>query len=264
LGLLDLVEPQGLKWLGTPNELVGAYAADGYARVKGAAALITTFGPGELSAIAGIGGSFCEFVPVVHIVGYPTLRAQKSGKILHHTLGDGSYDHYIKISSELSCATAVLKDPVTAVSEIDRVLNAMLYHSRPVYIGISENVAYSKISTEYLNTKIIRTLPKSASETETRAVVDIIRTLESAKAPIVVIDGGAGRGTWAEHVNPLVETLKIPFFVSSIGKGAANEQSAYYHGAYNGAGSCPNSVVKAVAEADCILWLGSLPSDFNT
>lgn len=92
LALLDLIPGQGLTWLGTPNELVGGYAADGYARVKGVAALVTTFGPGELSAVCAIGGSFCEFVPVLHIVGYPTLAAQASGKMLHHTLGDKNYE----------------------------------------------------------------------------------------------------------------------------------------------------------------------------
>lgn len=92
LALLDLVEPAGLKWTGTPNELVGAYAADGYARQKGAGALVTTFGPGELSALCGIGGANCEFVPIVHIVGYPTEAAQKSGNILHHSLGDLKYE----------------------------------------------------------------------------------------------------------------------------------------------------------------------------
>lgn len=78
--------------MGTPNELVGAYAADGYAREKGAGALVTTFGPGELSALCGVAGAFCEFVPILHIVGYPTSQAQTSGKILHHTLGDLSYE----------------------------------------------------------------------------------------------------------------------------------------------------------------------------
>lgn len=92
LALLNHVEPAGVQWIGTPNELVGAYAADGYARLKGAAALVTTFGPGELSALCGIGGSFCEMVPVLHIVGYPSFAAQSSGRILHHTLGDKSYE----------------------------------------------------------------------------------------------------------------------------------------------------------------------------
>ena len=36
------------------------HAADGYARIKGIAALITTFGVGELSAINGIAGSYAE------------------------------------------------------------------------------------------------------------------------------------------------------------------------------------------------------------
>ncbi|KAK0625444.1 thiamine diphosphate-binding protein [Bombardia bombarda] len=264
LALLDLIEPLGLSWIGTPNELIGAYAADGYARVKGAGAVVTTFGPGELSALCGLGGAYCENVPVLHIVGYPTTQAQKSGKILHHTLGDGSYDHYNKMSSELSCATAVLKDPSMAVAEIDRVLNAMLYHSKPGYIGISEDVAYTKVSTEYLDTQIVRSLPPSAADSETKAVAEVIRVLESAKSPILVIDGGAARPSWAEHINPLIETLKIPSFSTVMGKGAADESSPYYHGVYSGAGSCPSGVIKAVDESDCILWLGNLPSDFNT
>jgi TPP-dependent 2-oxoacid decarboxylase len=92
LALLDLAEPAGLKWTGTPNELVGAYAADGYARQKGASALVATCGPGELSALCGIGGANCESVPIVHIVGYPTEAAQKSGNVLHYTLGDLKYE----------------------------------------------------------------------------------------------------------------------------------------------------------------------------
>ncbi|KAK5659251.1 hypothetical protein OQA88_1343 [Cercophora sp. LCS_1] len=241
LALLDQVEPQGLSWIGTPNELIGAYAADGYARIKGAGAPVTTFGPGELSALCGIGGSFCENVPIVHIVG-----------------------HYERMSSEISCATAVLRDTATAASEIDRVLNAMLYHSKPGYIGISEDVAYSKVSIEYLNTPLTKTLAPSAPEPAARAVAEIIKTLESAKAPILMVDGGAARGDWAPHVNSLIEALKIPFFQTMIGKGIANEESPYYHGSYGGAGSWPPNVQSTVESADCILWLGDYPSDFNT
>jgi pyruvate decarboxylase len=53
LELLDYVEKdKELTWVGNANELNAAYASDGYARVKGGpAALITTFGVGELSAL---------------------------------------------------------------------------------------------------------------------------------------------------------------------------------------------------------------------
>jgi indolepyruvate decarboxylase len=40
-----------VKWIGCANELNASYAADGYARVRGAAMLVTTYGVGELSAL---------------------------------------------------------------------------------------------------------------------------------------------------------------------------------------------------------------------
>src|ERR1700712_116647 len=71
---LDELERAGLKWIGSCNELNAAYAADGYARVRGMSALFTTYGVGELSAINGVAGSFAEHVPVVHVVASPARR----------------------------------------------------------------------------------------------------------------------------------------------------------------------------------------------
>ncbi len=51
LQFLDhVIAHQDLGWVGCANELNAAYAADGYARIKGAGALLTTYGVGELSA----------------------------------------------------------------------------------------------------------------------------------------------------------------------------------------------------------------------
>ncbi|KAK5674167.1 hypothetical protein LTS12_029633, partial [Elasticomyces elasticus] len=92
LQLLDYVEPSGLKWIGNCNELNAGYAADGYARVKGLGALVTTFGVGELSAINAIAGAYAERSPVVHIVGVPSRQVQDSRTQVHHTFNDGVYD----------------------------------------------------------------------------------------------------------------------------------------------------------------------------
>lgn len=94
---------------GNCNELNAAYASDGYSRVKqqiqdlgvrtpgrgdsgvkGLGVICTTFGVGELSALNGIAGCMSERVPVLHIVGVPSLVLQNGKKMLHHTLGDGS------------------------------------------------------------------------------------------------------------------------------------------------------------------------------
>lgn len=65
-------------WIGCTNELNAGYAADGYARIKGYGALVTTYGVGELSAINAIAGSFAEFVPVIKIVGVPKTKDIKN------------------------------------------------------------------------------------------------------------------------------------------------------------------------------------------
>jgi Pyruvate decarboxylase and related thiamine pyrophosphate-requiring enzymes len=70
LQFLDhVIDSPDICWVGCANELNASYAADGYARCKGFAALLTTFGVGELSAMNGVAGSFAEHVPVLHIVG---------------------------------------------------------------------------------------------------------------------------------------------------------------------------------------------------
>ena len=62
-----------IEFVGCCNELNAAYAADGFARLRGFSALVTTYGVGELSAIAGVAGAYAERVPVVCIVGAPPL-----------------------------------------------------------------------------------------------------------------------------------------------------------------------------------------------
>ena len=93
LALLDLISENNLEWKGNPNELIASYAADGYSRINGTpAAFVTTMGPGELSAYCGMAGHYCEYVPVVHIVGYPTTGAINGKTIMHHSLGDGRFE----------------------------------------------------------------------------------------------------------------------------------------------------------------------------
>ena len=78
-----------VKWIGCANELNASYAADGYARVRGAAMLVTTYGVGELSALNGVMGAKAEHSLVFHLVGMPSYQNQRLHKIAHHTLGDG-------------------------------------------------------------------------------------------------------------------------------------------------------------------------------
>jgi indolepyruvate decarboxylase len=97
-----------LRWIGSCNELNGAYAADGYARIRGVAALNTTYAVGELSAINGIGGAYSEHVPIFHLVGMPASGVEKAHGLVHHTLGDGQFDLFHKMSEPVVCARAIM------------------------------------------------------------------------------------------------------------------------------------------------------------
>src|SRR5207249_12334683 len=68
---------EAVRWVGCSNELNAAYAADGYARVRGCSMLMTTYAVGELSALNGVMGAKAERSCVFHVVGMPTKRSEE-------------------------------------------------------------------------------------------------------------------------------------------------------------------------------------------
>src|SRR5271155_5927815 len=97
-----------IKWIGCANELNASYAADGYARIRGAAMLVTTYGVGELSALNGVMGARAERSLVFHVVGMPSYQNQRLGKIAHHTLGDGNFGNFADLSAAAACCSAMI------------------------------------------------------------------------------------------------------------------------------------------------------------
>src|SRR6202012_3003878 len=93
-----------VKWVGCSNELNASYAADGYARIRGAAMLATTYGVGELSAINGVMGAKAERSLVFHLVGMPSFQNQRVRKIAHHTLGDGVFGNFVALDPRPECS----------------------------------------------------------------------------------------------------------------------------------------------------------------
>src|SRR5664280_2424644 len=142
LGFFNQVLKSDLKYVGTCNELNAAYAADGYARIRGIGAFASTYGVGELSAINGVAGSFAERVPVVVITGSPATINFRTRPLLHHTLGD--YQIPLRMYEKITAASTELVSVESAPAEIDRVLSACLSHQQPVYISLPADVVMMK------------------------------------------------------------------------------------------------------------------------
>lgn len=262
LEFLDLVvTDKGLIWRGNCNELNGAYAADGYARIRGVSALLTTFGVGEMSAINGIAGAYAEYVPVVHIVGMPASVIQEKKLMVHHSLGDGDFNVFVNLYRSVTTAQTILKKR-NAAYEIDRVLKACWLNKRPVYIGLPSDVAYMEIEIDEFVPLCLND-PKSDIDAVNEAVERTARLLEKAKQPVLLIDLGAQRYPMKPIIEKFLDGTGIPFASTNMTKSLFDESHPQYLGIYAGNYSYPG-VKEQVESSDCLISIGFMPSDMNT
>ncbi|MFY9872680.1 MAG: thiamine pyrophosphate-binding protein, partial [Candidatus Nitrosopolaris sp.] len=125
-----IVNFPGIEYVGSCNELNAAYAADGYARIHGIGAVSTTYGVGELGTINAIAGAYAEHLPVFHLVGMPNMSIQAGHALVHHTLGNGEFDLFRKMTEPAVCASAIMT-PQNVAYETERLIAEALYHRRP-------------------------------------------------------------------------------------------------------------------------------------
>ncbi|SCO05775.1 related to pyruvate decarboxylase [Fusarium fujikuroi] len=265
LTALDYLEPAGLAWIGNCNELNAGYAADGYGRIKGIGALITTFGVGELSAINAIAGAYAERSPLVHIVGTPARGLQQRGARLHHSLCNGSPDDYSIFADMCSKITQLqenLMDVSTAPAQIDRAIIACVRHKRPVYIQLPADMVDAKVPSALLSTPLDFKLEANDDQMERAAADAIVEKIHQSKQPFILVDAGASRYSIAAEVNHLVKATGFPTATTPFGKGAVDETLKNFHGVYGTVGD--HVFVDCVKDCDLVLYIGPFENNVNT
>ncbi|MFG0371741.1 alpha-keto acid decarboxylase family protein [Citrobacter sp. zjy_2] len=254
LQFLDhVIERPNVCWVGCANELNAAYAADGYARVSGVGALLTTFGVGELSAINGIAGSYAEYVPVLHIVGAPCHGAQRRGELMHHTLGDGDFQHFYRMQQAVTTASAVL-DEQNACYEIDRVLRAMLIERRPGYLMLPADVA-KQPATPPNDILIVPLSEPESSVAEAFRYHARERLLDSPRVALLA-DFLALRFGLQPVLQRWMAETPMAHATLLMGKGLFDERHPAFVGTYS-AGASSDYVRLAIEDADTIFCVGT-------
>jgi alpha-keto-acid decarboxylase len=257
LAFLDhIVAHPSIRWVGNANELNAGYAADGYGRLRGMAAVVTTFGVGELSAANAIAGSYAEHVPVVHIVGAPSKDAQGTRRALHHSLGDGDFEHFLRISREITCAQANLM-PAAACREIDRVLSEVREQKRPGYILMSTDVARFPVEPPSAP------LPRYTGGTSPRALslfIEAATGLIGDHQLTVLADLLVHRLQAVKELEALLSADVVPHATLMWGKSLLDESSPNYLGIYAGSASAEH-VRMAIEEAPVLVTAGVVFTD---
>eukprot|EP01053_Blabericola_migrator_P007777 Blabericola_migrator_1__7776@NODE_397_length_8972_cov_196_462774_g316_i0_p2_GENE_NODE_397_length_8972_cov_196_462774_g316_i0NODE_397_length_8972_cov_196_462774_g316_i0_p2_ORF_typecomplete_len615_score102_39TPP_enzyme_N/PF02776_18/6_7e43TPP_enzyme_C/PF02775_21/2_8e03TPP_enzyme_C/PF02775_21/9_8e31TPP_enzyme_M/PF00205_22/4_4e18_NODE_397_length_8972_cov_196_462774_g316_i0741846 len=263
LGLLNSVVESKIRYVGTCNELNAAYAADGYARIRGIGAVATTYAVGELSALNGVAGSFAENVPVVCLVGCPARRFYADRPLLHHTLGD--YEIPAKMYRFITCAQVTISDPNTAAVEVDRVLTECLRKKRPVYLGVPSDMVNLMINIPegHPPTFLPPSVPVSDPVVLAEALEEIVDKLNSSKRPLYIPGVELDRRGLSAPMLELIKLSNVPYVTMLLSKSIIDEDNDHFIGLYSGDRSRPE-VKKYVDESDCIILFGEKLTDFNT
>src|SRR5271166_2201411 len=220
LEFLDhVVAHNKIRWVGNANELNAGYAADGYGRLRGMSALVTTFGVGELSAASAVAGS--------------------------------DFEHFLRIAREFTCAQANLV-PATATREIDRVLSEVREQKLPGYLLLATDVA--RFPVEPPATPLARytggTSPRALS-----LFIDAATELIGDHQLTVLADLLVHRLQAVPQLEALLAADVVPHATLMWGKSLVDETSPTYLGIYAGAAS-DERVRKAIEEAPVLVTAG--------
>jgi indolepyruvate decarboxylase len=257
LSFYTMLEQSPLNVVGCTREDCAGFAADAYARVHGMGALCVTYCVGGLSVCNSIAGAYAEKSPVVMISGSPGVRERVHNPLLHHMVRNWrtQYDVFEK----LCVAGTELTDPLTAFSEIDRVLATCARFKRPVYLEIPRDMVHVRPETSP---------PYKSAETpsDTRAlneaVNETVERIENARQPVLLLGVEIHRFGLQEVAVQLAEASGIPMAATILGKGVVAETHPLYMGLYGGALG-RDEVTKYVEASDCLIMLGTFMTDIN-
>jgi indolepyruvate decarboxylase len=253
-----IVNDAGIDWIGCCNELNAGYAADGYARLRGAAALSTTYGVGELSAINAIAGSYAENLPVFHLTGMPAMPVQTAHSPVHHTLGNGEFDLFYKMAEPVVCGRAIMT-PQNVAYETERLIATALYRRKPVYLAFPSDLA-----TQPVVAAAAPLHPPSSDPASLEAAVDAITSALAGANTACILPGMlAARMQLREALAEFVDASGLPFATMFADKSVLDEQHPGYLGMYDGK-LMDEDIREFVESCDQVVCVGTAMTDFNS
>src|SRR5215472_16949463 len=179
---------------------------------------------------------------------------------MHHTMADGSYDHFLDAYAHVTAAHARLT-PRNAATEIDRLILTAWREKRPVYMELPSDIASLDIEVP-AGPLTLADVPSDPERL--RSCIDAIAArLSAAQSPAILVDAVADRFGAASELMELAEKMRAPVAVISTAKGVIDENFPHYLGIYMGKAGEPH-VRDAIEASDCLLAIGYRPLEVTT
>ena len=263
LMLLDqLLWNKNIEQIGCCNELNASYAAEGYARVNGAGAVVVTFNVGTFSALNGIGSAYAENLPVIFISGGYNTNDPSANHHLHHTIGTHDFTYQYDMVRRITCEAVRVLHPEDAPHLIDKAIRAALRERKPAYIEIPTNLA-SLPCPEPAPFESLFSSAQSDSKALAAAIDAAAALLNAAQNPVLLAGSKLRAYGAIDAFRKLAEALGCPVAVMPDAKSFFPEEHPQFAGIYWGSVSSPGC--QAIVEgSDMILAAGPMYNDYVT
>ena len=239
------------------------FAADGYARATGKIGVIcVTYGAGGHNMVNPVAGSFSERVPLLIFSGGPGEEERKLGTLIHHQAREIESQH--RIYQEVTCASRVLTDPLSAAHELHEVVRAVWAEQRPGYIEIHRDMVDREIEVpaELIEWDGHLHFYESDARRVEEAARETAAMLNQSRKPVLIAGIEIHRYKASRELAELAEKIGAPVLTTVLGKGAFPMDHPLYMGVHVGPIS-PPPIVARMDAADFVLNLGCLKTDMN-
>ncbi|CAH0589065.1 unnamed protein product [Chrysodeixis includens] len=232
----------GLKYVGMRNEQAACYAAQavGYLTGKPGVCLAVS-GPGLLHCIGGMANAQVNCWPLIVIAGSCPQDHE----------GIGGFQEWPQVeSSRLYCKyTARPPSPRLIPLHVERAVR-LASSGRPgvSYLDMPGTLLMAEADEDKVPMDFYNAEPVSLGHPNPALVSRAAELLAKAERPLVIVGKGAAHARAEQAVRALIDTTKIPFLPTPMGKGVVADESEF----------CVSTArTQALLKADVILLLGA-------
>ncbi|CAM3820338.1 biosynthetic-type acetolactate synthase large subunit [Cohnella lubricantis] len=198
----------------TRHEQGAIHAADGYARSTGKVGVcIATSGPGATNLVTGIATAYMDSVPLVVI----------TGNVISSLIGTDAFQEadIVGITMPITKHSYMVRD----VSDLPRVIHEAFHIANtgrkgPVLIDIPKDVSAAKALFEPVKEELQLRGYNPTVQPNRNQVDKMIRAIEQAERPILLVGGGAIYSGAHEELHEFVTKTGIPITTTLLGLGA--------------------------------------------
>jgi acetolactate synthase I/II/III large subunit len=267
IAVLAALEKSSIRFVNTRHEQIAAHAADGYARAsRKTGVVLSHLGPGLTNAATGVANAALDSIPMVVIAG--DVPSHYYGKHPHQEVNMHADASQFEIYRPFVKRAWRVERPDLLPEIVDKAFHlAESGRPGPVLISVPMDI-FSAEARPTLFDRVKANAPSyqkpSIDDTTART---IIKTLLSARKPVMYVGGGILLADAARELRDLADHLGIPVAHSLMGKGALPDDHPLTLGMTGFWGtkyindSCRNAdYVLALGtrfcEADCSSWEG--------